>query len=208
MSDESVMRSVISVIMSHPVIYSNVTRILRGKTKTQRFFDTYVRPWPGCQILDIGCGPGDALNFLPSVDYYGFDQDPYYIESAKKRFENKGQFFCRAVSRDAFSGENKFDIILAMGILHHLNDDEAKQLFELAYHLLKPGGRLITYDGCYTKTQSWMRKFILDIDRGKFVRDEKRYTLLAAMTFAHLSPTVREDLLNVPYTIIIIECQK
>ena len=202
------MRSAVSVIMSHPAIYSNVTRILRGKKTIQEFVDTYVRPSEGCRILDIGCGPGDILNYLPPVEYYGFDSDPHYIESAKKRFGSRGNFFCRMVSRDAFSGEANIDIILAMGILHHLDDNEAGQLFELAHHLLKPGGRLITYDGCYTPDQSRAQKFFLDIDRGKFVRNKGEYTLLAQQQFPGVTTTVRPDLLNIPYNIIIMECRK
>jgi cyclopropane fatty-acyl-phospholipid synthase-like methyltransferase len=170
--------------------------------------DTYVRPNPRDRVLDIGCGPGDLLNFLPDVFYFGFDQDPFYIESAKKRFGNRGTFYCRAVSRDAFPGDSNFDIIIAMGILHHLNDEEARQLFELAHHLLKPDGRLITYDGCYTKDQSGLTRFILGIDRGKHVRDESGYKKLAGPGFSNISTCIRGDLLNIPYTIIIMECKK
>lgn len=170
--------------------------------------DIYVCPKAHDRVLDIGCGPGDILNFLPDVEYYGFDLDPFYIKSAQKQFANRGTFFCKAVSRNAFSGDSDFDIILAMGILHHLSDVEARELFELAYHLLRPGGRLITYDGCYTENQSAIKKFILDIDRGKHVRTESAYKNLATSSFKSVSSSVREDLLNIPYTLIIMECKK
>jgi SAM-dependent methyltransferase len=194
--------------MSYPAIYSNVTRLLRGKKKIRTFIDIYVRPKDHDRVLDIGCGPGDILNFLPDVEYFGFDQDPFYIKSAQKQFGKRGTFFCKAVSRDAFSGNNDFDIILAMGILHHLSDGEAGELFELAHHLLRPGGRLITYDGCYKENQPAINKFILDIDRGKYVRTETAYKNLAASSFKYVSSSVREDLFNIPYTLIIMECKK
>jgi SAM-dependent methyltransferase len=170
--------------------------------------DIYVRPKVHDRVLDIGCGPGDILNFLPTVEYVGFDLDPFYINSAQKQFGNRGTFFCKAVSRDAFLGDNHFDIILAMGILHHISDVEARELFELAYHLLKPGGRLITYDGCYTQNQPAINKIILDIDRGNYVRTEAAYMNLAASSFKSVSSYVREDLFNIPYTLIIMECKK
>jgi len=195
-------------LMAYPEIYSNITLLLRGKKKTQSFVDQYIRPKKGDKVLDIGCGTGDILFFLPDVDYYGFDLDSSYIEMAKQRFGKRGKFFCRMVSRDAVQGAEEFDLITAMGILHHLNDDEAHQLFELAYYLLKPGGRLITYDGCYVKDQFAITKIILGLDRGNFIRWEAAYTDLAKSVFKSVTSHIRHDLLNIPYTIIIIECKK
>jgi cyclopropane fatty-acyl-phospholipid synthase-like methyltransferase len=202
------MSRIVNLLLSFPRIYSNITLVLRGEKNIQYFVDTYVKPGPNDKLLDIGCGPADILDFLPGVEYYGFDQDKSYIDAAKKRFGNRGRFYCRAVSLDSFSGEHTFDIILAMGILHHLDDDEAQQLFELSYNLLKPGGRLITYDGCYTENQSIITKFILAIDRGKYIRKEPAYKKLAEKYFSNNSIHIRNDLLQIPYTIIIIECKK
>ena len=202
---EAMTGSIIRHLMVYPKIYSNITLLLRGKKKTQSFVDQYIRPKKGDKILDIGCGTGDILYFLPDVDYYGFDSDPSYIETAKKRFGTKGKFFCKTVSRDAIQGTKEFDLVTAMGILHHLNDNEAHQLFELAHHLLKPGGRLITYDGCYVENQSVVIKFILDLDRGKFVRWEAAYKDLAKSVFKSVTTHIRHDLLNIPYTIIVTE---
>ena len=199
---------IIRHIMAYPTLYSNITLLLRGRKKTQKFVDQFIRPRKGDKILDIGCGTGDLLHFVSDVEYYGFDLDPTYIEMAKKQFGNRGKFFCKPVSRDAFSGTEEFDIISAMGILHHLNDDEAHQLFELAYHLLKPGGRLITYDGCYIKGQSPVAMVFLGMDRGKFVREKSAYEDLARAVFTKVSTYIRHDLLNIPYTIIILECKK
>jgi len=199
---------IIRQLMAYPEIYSNITLMLRGKKKTQSFVDQYIRPKKGDKVLDIGCGTGDVLYFLPDVNYYGFDLDSSYIEMAKKRFDKRGKFFCKMVSRDAVQGAEEFDLITAMGILHHLNDDEAHQLFELAYNLLKPGGRLITYDGCYVKDQFVATKFFLGLDRGKFIRWEAAYKDLAKPIFKSVTTDIRHDLLNIPYTIIIIECKK
>lgn len=40
-----------------------------------------------------------------------------------------------------------FDIVLVVGVLHHLDDTEALQLCQLAQAGLKSGGTLITLDG-------------------------------------------------------------
>src|SRR5262249_40300059 len=93
----------------------------------------------GDKFLDIGCGPGDILEDLPAVDYLGFDINPKYVEAAQKRFGSRGRFFCGDVGLTAIDQEAaSFDLVLATGVLHHLDDDRAVSLFKLARRALKP----------------------------------------------------------------------
>ena len=146
------------------------------------------------------------LNFLPDVNYYGFDMDAGYINSAKKKFGKRGKFVCKRVSKDALDENSRFDLILAKGILHHLNDNEASEMFELAQTHLKQGGRLITFDGCYVPDQNYFAQKLLAMDRGKYVRTKDAYIKLACHSFSNVTPVIRHDLLRIPYTIIIMEC--
>lgn len=199
---------VVRTLMESPPIYSKVTAVLRGNGTIQRCVDLYIRPKDGDKILDIGCGTGDILKFLPKVDYYGFDLNGSYIKLAKKHFGHRGKFFHMAVDSRISFGEQKFDIILAMGILHHLNDHEARQLFELASKHLKPTGRLVTsYDGCYVEGQPLITRFILWLDRGKFIREKSAYENLARHAFTKVVAHIHDDLLNIPYTSIVLECR-
>ena len=68
-----------------------------------------------------------------------------------------------------------FDIVLALGVLHHLDDNEALTLFQIAHDAMKPGGRLVTIDGVWTDDQSHIVKYLLSRDRGRFVRSEAGY---------------------------------
>ena len=182
-----------------------------GAQKSQPIFiNQYVKPKIGDRILDIGCGPGNILDHLPQVDYFGFDFDPTYIESATRHYGHRGQFFCQRVSEAKVFLEQpeSFDIVIAIGVLHHLDDAEAIQLLEIARRALKKGGRLVTYDGCYVVGQSRTAKYLLSRDRGQFVRDEKGYTGLAKARFDQVRVSIRHDLLHIPYTHILMECVK
>jgi SAM-dependent methyltransferase len=100
-----------------------------------------------------------------------------------------------------------FDVVLALGILHHLDDGEALDLFYLSRQSLKPNGRLYTLDGCYVPDQSrWVRWF-LNHDRGKNIRTPEAYVLLAKQAFSNVSTHVREDIFRIPYTALILECK-
>src|SRR5438132_671516 len=71
----------------------------------------YVRPERGERVLDIGCGPGEIMVFLPSVDYLGIDINPRYVEAATERFGACGQFRCEDVQDTVVREPGSYDIV-------------------------------------------------------------------------------------------------
>jgi SAM-dependent methyltransferase len=198
----------LTTVLSLPAAYRSFQRLVGGNIY-ERHVAEYIKPQPGEKILDIGCGPGDILEFLPQVDYTGFDISPEYIEAAKKRFGGRGRFWCSDVGLAAIEQERgTFHAVLATGVLHHLDDERAAKLFELASLALRPDGRLITYDGCFVPEQSRLAAWVLRQDRGKFVRKREDYLRLASACFPKVEPRVRHDLLRIPYTHLIMRCSK
>jgi cyclopropane fatty-acyl-phospholipid synthase-like methyltransferase len=131
-----------------------------------------------------------------------------YIKHAKKRFSKRG-FFLTSTIDSALIKEHSlsdFDIVLATGVVHHLSDADAAVLFEVARTALKPGGRLVTLDGCFVEKQSRMTRFILSKDRGRYVRTEEAYLSLAMKSFKNVQISIHHDLIRIPYTHIIMEC--
>jgi len=198
------------LILSIPIAYS----IFRKCVASQRAVDIYVNKTIAVKsrdkILDIGCGPGDILENLPiDVDYTGYDIDENYINKAKAKYGDRGNFICKRVSEISLSDEiGSFDIVLASGLLHHLSDTEAIHLFNLAKTILKPNGRLITLDCCYTPNQNSIARWIISKDRGEYVRNEEGYASLANQVFSDVKKEVHHNLLRIPYTHIIMECTK
>lgn len=198
---------ILQSILKFPFVYSLAMNLLSGKSRSLYVRD-YIRPAPKDKILDIGCGPADILSDLLDVDvnYHGFDENPKYILAAQKRFGNSGNFFCKEVAADDIQEANDFDIVLANGVLHHLDDNRALALFQLARHCLKSGGRLMTIDCCYVEKQSPVARFLISKDRGKYARTKNGYVDLASQVFDSVKVIMRDDLLRIPYTHIIMEC--
>lgn len=196
-----------NIILKFPRIYNLFSRIVGIKVFSV-YVDKYIRPKKGNKILDIGCGTAEILYYLPKVEYVGLDMNQAYIDYAKKRFGNRGKFLNQRVREGIVNELSLFDFdrVLAKGVLHHLNDDEAIQLFELARSALKHGGRLITFDGCYVKGQPWLARLILSKDRGKYVRTKDEYLSLASNLFKDIQVSIHHDLIRIPYTHIIMDC--
>lgn len=196
-----------SKFLSLPAGYRLFRWMVGGESGWNVHLTEYVKPAPGDKVLDLGCGPADVLDYLPAVNYTGLDISPEYIHSARQRFGSRGRFLCGDVGQATIAGEQgSFDLVLATGVLHHLDDAQASQLFALARLALRPTGRLVTYDGCYAPRQSRVARWLLAHDRGKFVRTQEEYVRLAAAQFASVEPQLRHDLLRVPYTHLILRC--
>ena len=195
-------------LLAHPSIYSLFARLV-GATRGRRLFiQRHVRPHKGGRILDIGCGPADILDALPEVDYHGFDQSADYIASARKRFGVRGHFHVEAVNRELVKKYADFDLVLAIGVLHHLTDSEAIELLNVAQAALKPGGRLVTLDGCFVEDQSPIARRLLKLDRGVYVREAGAYLGLARQVFRDVKSCLATDFLRIPYTHIVLECRR
>lgn len=192
-------------LLSIPLVYSAFQNLV-GANKLRRFYaDIHLRAKPNMKVLDIGCGPADILNFLPSLDYTGLDLSEPYITAAKKKHHSNNTFLCADVNHLIETIMGKFDLIMAIGLLHHLDDQTVKTLISSVHKLLANGGRFVTIDGCYTEKQSILTKFMLNNDRGKFVRSEPDYIKLVSSTGLSVKSHIYHSLLNIPYTHIVME---
>lgn len=188
-------------LLSSPHVYNALQNLLSGPARRRRFYrETLAMPEKG-RVLDIGCGTANSLACLsPAIEYVGFDASGPYIEYARRKYAGRNaRFHQEIVEKADLSRLGHFDVVIATGILHHLSDEAAIQLFELAQLALAEGGTLITVDPCFVPDQHPISRRMVGNDRGEFVRPFDRYPLLAKSVFDDVRAVHRNDLLRIPY---------
>lgn len=195
-------------MLSFSAIYNGLQNIMGARRRRYELVDEFVFAGADCKILDLGCGTSEILDCLPNdIEYWGYDISAQYIAAAKAKYGIRGHFHCGLLDKSELAGLPKFDRVLAIGVLHHLDDDEARALFSLSYDALKDGGRLITMDPCWAVDQGMVARYLISKDRGLNVRTGEAYTSLAKCSFESVESTLRHRSW-IPYTHWIMECYK
>lgn len=190
-------------LLANPFLYEMVQSLFGAKHARRVFVERYVRPNPGDRILDVGCGPGELLRYLPAVDYRGFEPNPAYVERARREFGARGRFFAKELDAADLDAMPPADIAVVSAVLHHLDDDEARQLVGLLRRAVRPGGRLVTIDPVFVPNQHPVARALIAMDRGRNVRTPEGYRALAEGIFGEIEHEITHKSLP-PYTHFIM----
>jgi SAM-dependent methyltransferase len=93
-------------------------------------------------LLEVGCGAGFTANYLKSkyIDYTGVDYSENLINYAKEHNSMAGvRFECTNIND--FSSNKKYDVILMIGVLHHIPEPE--NAIRSLSRLLSPKGVIV-----------------------------------------------------------------
>ena len=192
-------------ILSHYFFYSLFQKIMSGTSFRNKIVKKFITK-NNVNVLDIGCGPSEILDSLTKVNYFGYDINSNYINYAKKKYKEKGKFFCKKFTSKDIKNLPKFDHILLLGILHHLNDQEINKLMKLIKKVLKKEGSIITEDPIFVENQNRITKFIIRMDRGNNVRDKKGYINIMRKYFGKVKNKVYHQKF-IPYTWFVMNCK-
>jgi len=201
------------LLLGNPIGYQLFQRANGAEKMRKIFTREYIRTQPGYSILDVACGTADIRPYLGfDVTYTGIDLSKSYISQNQKKYsrDHTTQFICINLNDYIASVKHTrtFDVILLMGILHHLNDKDAQDMLAALPTLLRPGGRAITLDGVFTPNLTTFERFLLRSDRGKFVRALDAWQALFSSCLPDATYTIRKDLYYLPYNLIIFQYQR
>jgi SAM-dependent methyltransferase len=192
-------------VLASPRVYELWSRLVGGEAGRSTLVREYVRPSPGARVLDLGCGPGELVHLLGDVEYVGVDVSERYIAAARESVGGRAEFRvgdATNLDRDL----RGFDLVLALGLIHHLDDESSRRVLNAARAALRSGGRFVSVDPTVTSGSRAAARLLVSWDRGGHVRGPAEYERLARSVFELVRCDVRQDLLRVPYTHCLLEC--
>ena len=95
------------------------------------------------RTLDVGCGNGRNLSYLPAGSV-GVDHNPYSVSTARDNggeAYTDGEFF----ADPALTAPGGFDSILAAHLVEHLTPDEARTVLGSYLPTVKAGGKVVFF---------------------------------------------------------------
>jgi ubiquinone/menaquinone biosynthesis C-methylase UbiE len=205
--DDSGLKSLLTISYFYEFLQKN---LLGGNNARKWLAKSVWKLKGGETIVDVGCGSGTVLEYLPQdIEYLGVDVSENYIRAARKRFSARGTFFL-GTARDLVNHDdshlNSADLVLCNGLLHHLSDREAVEVLQLSKRIMKSNGRLVCLEATFLARQTRLSRWIVSTDRGRHVRSEQEWKNLIGQTFDSYSTSILTGLIRIPYTHIIIEC--
>ena len=185
-------------------VFYKTFQYMVGDYKLYRQTLSLLPPLDNKAVMDVGCGNGRLLDFLPeSVNYTGYDFNPDYIKNATIKYSNrKASFFVADINTTPDLA--KADVIFAIGVLHHLSDESCVKFLQSAHKHLNEGGMVVTVDPVFVENQNFIARRIIKGDRGACVRFPQGYLDLGKDIFSGNDNYVLKNVTNIPYNHMII----
>lgn len=204
------MKKKVSDILDNPILYSAFQKAV----KTKRYYDNLdhlLGSEGNIKVLDYGCGPGDLLERLRFNYYLGIDPSGDCIRRAIRRFpklESNARFCVGDQELLRSLPKEDFDLVIAIGVLHHMTDESVNDFLQEAYRILRVDGRLITLDPVRHEKESRLSGFLVKQDRGRNVRNALSYRELVDKRKFLVESQVHVGMLRIPYDQFSMRCRK
>jgi SAM-dependent methyltransferase len=158
-------------------------------------------------ILDVGCGTARVLAYLEGVRYIGLEPSQQYVASARAHFPDTEFLPVRFQDLDASTLRGHVDVVVAIGVLHHITDLEVLDLARTATDVLRPGGTFFSLDPAFVSGQHGLARLLARNDRGEHVRTPAHLASLIDQVFSRVDTEVRDDLRRYPYTQVLVRAK-
>lgn len=97
------------------------------------------------RVMDLGCGGGHMLERLLDAGYRaaGTDQSPASLAQVTKRLAGREGFLGARTSADWVAAGERFDVVMILEVVEHLDDEALAGILSAATDLLSPTGLLV-----------------------------------------------------------------
>ena len=133
-------------------------------------------------VLDVPCGTGIFSDLFGDDGYIGADLDERLLRHARKKFPTKK--FERADALDLPYDDERFDTVLVIGFLHHIELELVPKALDEVQRVLRPGGKFLLIEDHPTR-DGWnvIGRLLQRLDDGGMIRTTATYLPLLEERF-------------------------
>lgn len=166
-----------------PLAWRTMRRVIEGDWKATsaviRRFNSGPERW-----LDVGCGEAPLAELFSPGQYLGIDHAPARLDRARARCPDHR--FARADARTWRGDGAPFDRLLMVHLLHHLADDEVREVTRAMRALLRPGGKVLVIDPVPAwQARGLLHRHLLPLETGAHHRAMERAEALLGIRPEH-----------------------
>lgn len=174
----------INKIIKKPIVYNFIQKIFKGEEPFVELAKC-LSGFENAHCLELGAGTGlsSPMGFskLTVTDINSDYLDSISVPATK--------VVCSAT--DLFFDDSSFDVVFALGLFHHLDDEQFKTALSEVRRVLRTGGVFIDLDNLWPTRITRIPAFIVRwLDHGKHVRSLTRQREMISEFFPDLSEFV------------------
>ena len=133
-------------------------------------------------IVDVGAGSSKLYEFIrENITYISIEPNENYTQYAAKKF-GAANFKILNGGYEALKELRDYNLVIIFGVIHHMDDKNAKRMLDYAVKNLKKNGRVIVCDPCRHQKQGFLSKLLMDSDRGNYIRNFEQYNQIFEST--------------------------
>jgi cyclopropane fatty-acyl-phospholipid synthase-like methyltransferase len=200
----------LSDVFDNPKLYELFQFGVARSGTSRRIRDEVLRPSGIQNVLDFGCGIGYHSLEFPEAQYVGIEPLEGCVQKAEIMYPAQNRKFLVGDHRTLKTlTDSSFDLIIAIGVLHHIDDETFSEFMFQGQRLLRPGGRMTTFDPVYHNAQSKISRWVVGRDRGRWVRTQPEYQTVIEKYFTNkVEAKIYSKLLRIPYDHIAFNVTK
>lgn len=179
---------VVDALAARPVVSDAARWLLEAGFAGERAVLSRERCREASRVLDLGCGTGVLAGAFDAARYVGVDPGGRYVARARRKFP-RHRFLVMDGTRLAFRS-GAFDVVLIGGVIHHLEDADARALLAETRRVLRPdAGRLVAWEDVPARSRlNLVGRLVHRLDAGHRIRRAEAYRDLVRGVF----PRVRD----------------
>ena len=128
-------------------------------------------------VLDFGCGTGEYTHTGKKIGI-GVDINDEYLRYAHKTYKGERRSFLKMSAIALGIKSLSVDVVYCSRFFHHLSDADIKIFLLEIGRVVKPGGKIVIFDGFDPGPSQPVVRFLLKNDRGAYIRSFDEMTAL------------------------------